>query len=114
MVLRVRVRSRKGWDGGLAAVVGALLLGFGCRGRGDAGPQAPSRRPGAKAPALVRHPRSFPDAPPVTVGAILTHASGPPRESDFPYWSAPDYPFPTREQVIERLRSQIEPYLLRV
>src|SRR5262245_48458881 len=53
---------------------------------------------------------TFPDAPPVTIEAILTHASGLPRESDFPYWSAPDYPFPTRQQVIERLRSQVELY----
>ena len=28
----------------------------------------------------------------------LTHSSGIPRESDFPYWSGPDYCFPTRER----------------
>jgi CubicO group peptidase (beta-lactamase class C family) len=36
----------------------------------------------------------------------LTHSSGLPRESDFPYWSPPDFPFPTREQVRERLAEQ--------
>ena len=49
---------------------------------------------------------SFPDDPPITVGGILTHSSGLPRESDFPYWSGPDFPFPTRDQLIERVSSQ--------
>jgi CubicO group peptidase (beta-lactamase class C family) len=42
----------------------------------------------------------------VTVQGLLTHAAGLPRESDHPYWTAPDYPFPAREQIIERLRNQ--------
>jgi CubicO group peptidase (beta-lactamase class C family) len=46
----------------------------------------------------------------VTLEGLLTHASGLPRESDFPYWSAPDFPFPTREQVVERIRSQAALY----
>jgi CubicO group peptidase (beta-lactamase class C family) len=45
-------------------------------------------------------------SPPVTVRGLLTHSSGLPRESDFPYWTGPDYPFPPREQVIARLPSQ--------
>lgn len=49
---------------------------------------------------------SDPQSPPVTVEALLTHAAGLPRESDHPYWSAPDFVFPTREQVIERLGEQ--------
>ena len=53
---------------------------------------------------------TFPDAAPVTIEGILTHASGLPRESDFPYWSAPDFAFPTREQVIERQRQQADLY----
>ena len=36
---------------------------------------------------------------PVTVRGILTHSAGLPRESEFPYWSGPDFPFPTREQI---------------
>jgi len=42
----------------------------------------------------------------VTIEGLLTHASGLPRESDYPYWSAPDFHFPTREQIIERIGSQ--------
>jgi CubicO group peptidase (beta-lactamase class C family) len=45
-------------------------------------------------------------APPVTVLGLLTHASGLPRESDHPYWSAPDFQFPTREEIIAGLRNQ--------
>lgn len=52
----------------------------------------------------------FPDAPEVTIGAILTHSSGLPRESDYPYWSGPEFNFPTREQIIEALAAQEELY----
>jgi CubicO group peptidase (beta-lactamase class C family) len=45
-------------------------------------------------------------APPVTVLGLLTHASGLPRESDHPYWSAPDFAFPSREEIVEGLRNQ--------
>lgn len=50
--------------------------------------------------------QTFPDGPPVTVEGILTHSAGLPRESAHPYWSAPDFPFPTREEVIEGIRTQ--------
>ncbi len=43
---------------------------------------------------------------PVTARGILTHSSGLPRESDHPYWTGPDYPFPPREAVVERLTMQ--------
>jgi len=42
----------------------------------------------------------------VTVEGLLTHASGLPRESDFPYWTGAGFPFPTREQIVERIASQ--------
>ena len=42
----------------------------------------------------------------INVLSLLTHSSGLPRESDYPYWIGPDFPFPTREQMIERLDSQ--------
>lgn len=45
-------------------------------------------------------------SPPVTIGGLLTHASGLPRESNHPYWSAPDFRFPTREEIIEGLSNQ--------
>lgn len=43
---------------------------------------------------------------PITVEGILTHSAGLPRESDQPYWSAPDFPFPTRDAIIAGLRNQ--------
>jgi len=45
-------------------------------------------------------------SPSVTIEGLLTHASGLPRESDHPYWSAPDFQFPTREEIIEGLSNQ--------
>jgi CubicO group peptidase (beta-lactamase class C family) len=53
---------------------------------------------------------TYPDAPEITIQGILTHSSGLPREADFPYWTGPEYPFPTREQMIEKLSSQEELY----
>jgi len=43
---------------------------------------------------------------PITIESLLTHSSGLPRESDYPYWNGPDFPFPTREDLIERLKTQ--------
>lgn len=53
---------------------------------------------------------TYPDAPPVTIEGILTHSSGLPRESDYPYWTGPDFPFPTHDQIVARLREQAELY----
>jgi len=57
-------------------------------------------------PWLARLKRSKPEAGEITVEGLLTHASGLPRESDHPYWSAPDFPFPTREEVIRGIENQ--------
>jgi len=46
----------------------------------------------------------FPEAPPITIRHLLTHTSGLPRESSFPYWT--DHKFPTREQMIKALPEQ--------
>ena len=46
------------------------------------------------------------DDEPITVRGILTHSAGLPRESDFPYWTDPNYPFPTQAQIRERLGEQ--------
>lgn len=43
---------------------------------------------------------------PATIESLLTHSSGLPRESDFPYWIGPDFPFPTRAQIVDRLSVQ--------
>jgi len=50
--------------------------------------------------------QSYDDSPPVTIETLLTHSSGLPRESDFPYWVGPEFPFPSRDEVIARLRQQ--------
>lgn len=44
------------------------------------------------------------DGPAVTIRQLLTHTSGLPRESSFPYWT--DYKFPSREEMIEALSRQ--------
>jgi CubicO group peptidase (beta-lactamase class C family) len=46
------------------------------------------------------------DDEPITVRGILTHSAGLPRESDYPYWTDPNYPFPTQAQIRERLGEQ--------
>ena len=45
-------------------------------------------------------------SPPVTVEGILTHSSGLPRESNHPYWTGPDFPFPTEDEIVQGLREQ--------
>ena len=50
--------------------------------------------------------RTYPNDGEITIEGLLTHASGLPRESDYPYWSGPDFAFPTHEQVVARLSSQ--------
>ncbi|QNA85274.1 beta-lactamase family protein [Sphingomonas sp. So64.6b] len=39
------------------------------------------------------------DSMPVTLRGVLTHSAGLPRESDFPYWTQADHPFPTQAQL---------------
>ncbi len=46
------------------------------------------------------------DSGPITLRGVLTHSSGLPRESDFPYWSGPNFPFPTREEIRAKIASQ--------
>lgn len=45
------------------------------------------------------------DSGPVTIAGVLTHSSGLPRESDYPYWTG-SFEFPTHEQVVDRLKTQ--------
>jgi CubicO group peptidase (beta-lactamase class C family) len=46
------------------------------------------------------------DSGAITLRGLLTHSSGLPRESEFPYWSGPDFPFPTREEIRAKIASQ--------
>lgn len=50
--------------------------------------------------------RSDPEGAEITVEGLLTHSAGLPRESEFGYWTGPDFTFPTREQVIDKLKTQ--------
>lgn len=50
--------------------------------------------------------QQYPDSGPITIRSILNHSSGLPREADYPYWSKPDFHFPTREQLKEKLGQQ--------
>ena len=48
----------------------------------------------------------YSDSGPVTIEGILSHSSGLPREADAPYWTGPDYPFPTRDQIVSSISDQ--------
>ena len=50
--------------------------------------------------------QQFKDSPPLTIKSILSHSSGLPRESNHPYWSWPDFPFPSKEDVVKELKNQ--------
>jgi CubicO group peptidase (beta-lactamase class C family) len=43
---------------------------------------------------------------PITIRSLLTHSSGLPRESDYPYWTGPDFPFPSQDQLYAKLGQQ--------
>ena len=48
---------------------------------------------------------SFADAPTVTVEGLMTHSAGLPRESDYPYWTAP-FDFPSHDQIVSQIANQ--------
>lgn len=48
----------------------------------------------------------YKDSGPITIRSLLTHSSGLPRESDYPYWTGPDFPFPSSAQLHARLGEQ--------
>ncbi len=50
--------------------------------------------------------QQYPQSGPITIRGILTHSSGLPREANFPYWTSPDFPFPSREQIKAELSEQ--------
>jgi CubicO group peptidase (beta-lactamase class C family) len=52
------------------------------------------------------------ESPPITVEGLLTHSSGLPRESDFPYWT--EASFPSRKEMIQRLSEQETLYPSRI
>lgn len=49
-------------------------------------------------------------SPEITLRAVLTHSAGLPRESDYSYWMGPDFNFPTRQAIREKLGEQATLY----
>ena len=50
--------------------------------------------------------QQYEETVPITIRSLLTHSSGLPREADYPYWSAPDFNFPTEKEVNDKLKEQ--------
>jgi CubicO group peptidase (beta-lactamase class C family) len=50
--------------------------------------------------------QKYPESGPITIRSLLTHSSGLPRESAYPYWTGPDFPFPSKEQIDSKLSEQ--------
>ncbi|WP_439151118.1 serine hydrolase domain-containing protein [Winogradskyella sp.] len=50
--------------------------------------------------------QQFSDSGPITIRSLLTHSSGLPRQSEVAYWTAPDFSFPTMEEMKEAMKSQ--------
>ena len=50
--------------------------------------------------------QKYPESMPITVRSLMTHSSGLPRESNFPYWTPPNFPFPSREEIKGDLSKQ--------
>jgi CubicO group peptidase (beta-lactamase class C family) len=49
---------------------------------------------------------AHPDDEAITIRLALTHSAGLPRESDFPYWAGPDFPFPSADEIRNRINAQ--------
>ena len=45
--------------------------------------------------------QQYAETVPITIRSLLTHSSGLPREAAYPYWSAPDFYFPTEKEINE-------------
>lgn len=50
--------------------------------------------------------QKYPESGPITIRSLLTHSSGLPREAGYPYWTGPDFPFPSKEQIDSKLSEQ--------
>lgn len=42
----------------------------------------------------------------MTIEGVLTHSAGLPRETNQPYWTGTDFPFPTKDEIVEGLAEQ--------
>ncbi len=50
--------------------------------------------------------QKYPESGPITIRSLLTHSSGLPREAGYPYWTGPDFPFPSKEAIDSKLKEQ--------
>jgi CubicO group peptidase (beta-lactamase class C family) len=50
--------------------------------------------------------QQYTETVPITIRSLLTHSSGLPREAAYPYWSAPDFNFPTEKEIHQKLQGQ--------
>lgn len=50
--------------------------------------------------------QKYPESGPVTIRTLLSHSSGLPREAAYPYWTGPDFPFPSKEEINSKLSEQ--------
>lgn len=50
--------------------------------------------------------QKYAESGPITIRSLLTHSSGLPREAAYPYWTGPDFPFPSKEQIESKLSEQ--------
>ncbi len=50
--------------------------------------------------------QQYQESGPITIRSLLTHSSGLPRESAHPYWTGPEFPFPTSKQLKDKLGGQ--------
>lgn len=50
--------------------------------------------------------QKYPESGPITIRSLLTHSSGLPREAAYPYWTGPEFPFPTKEEIDSKLKDQ--------
>ncbi len=48
--------------------------------------------------------QKYEDSGPITIRSLLTHSAGVPRQSNFPYWTGPDFDFPTIEQIKAQMK----------
>lgn len=50
--------------------------------------------------------QQYSETVPISIRSLLTHSSGLPREAAYPYWSGPDFYFPTIKEMNAKLGSQ--------
>lgn len=50
--------------------------------------------------------QAYPQGPAITIEGLLTHSAGLPRESDHPYWTGPEFAFPTHDEIVAGLSKQ--------